>query len=141
MDALEGVLVGERVQLEIAVDRGDAIHRRGHRVETAADGLQGLALARQHVPDVILLDLGLPVVDGWECARRLKADPATRAIPIIALTAHAMVGDRQQALDAGCDDFDTKPIDLAVLLEKIGRLAGRTGNVHDGSHERHAAAR
>ena len=116
--------------------------RRSYRVEIAADGLQGLAAARQHAPDVILLDLGLPVIDGWECARRLKADPATRAIPIIALTAHAMVGDRQLALDAGCDDFDTKPIDLAVLLEKIGRLlAGRTGKAHDGSDERHAAAR
>ncbi len=99
--------------------------RRGYRVETAADGLLGLAAARTHAPALILLDLGLPGIDGWECARRLKADPATGRIPIIALTAHAMVGDRQKALDAGCDDFDTKPIDLAVLLGKIARLLAR----------------
>ena len=116
--------------------------RRGHRVELAADGLVGLTLAREHAPDLILLDLGLPGIDGWECARRLKADPATRHIPIIALTAHAMVGDRQQALDAGCDDFDTKPIDLTVLLDKMARLlAPRSGNTDDGPDERHAAAR
>jgi CheY-like chemotaxis protein len=117
--------------------------RRGHRVESAADGLVGLTLARQHAPDLILLDLGLPGIDGWECARRLKADPATSHIPIIALTAHAMVGDRQQALDAGCDDFDTKPIDLTVLLEKMARLLEprRSGSPHDGPDERHAAAR
>jgi two-component system, cell cycle response regulator DivK len=116
--------------------------RRGHRVETAADGLHGLAAAREHAPDLILLDLGLPGIDGWECARRLKADAATRDIPIIALTAHAMVGDRQKALEAGCDDFDTKPIDLAVLLDKITRLLARgPGKAHDGSDERHAAAR
>jgi two-component system cell cycle response regulator DivK len=114
--------------------------RRGYRVETAADGLQGLAAARLHAPALILLDLGLPGIDGWECARRLKADQATRGIPIIALTAHAMVGDRQKALDAGCDDFDTKPIDLAVLLEKITRLARVVERAHDGSDERHAAA-
>jgi CheY-like chemotaxis protein len=114
--------------------------RRGYRVETAADGLQGLAAARLHAPALILLDLGLPGIDGWECARRLKADPATSGIPIIALTAHAMVGDRQKALDAGCDDFDPKPIDLAVLLEKITRLARVAGRAHDGSDERHAAA-
>jgi two-component system, cell cycle response regulator DivK len=114
--------------------------RRGHRVETAADGPHGLALAREHAPALILLDLGLPGIDGWECARRLKADAATRDIPIIALTAHAMVGDRQKALEAGCDEFDTKPIDLAVLLGKITRLLAR-GKAHDGSDERHAAAR
>jgi two-component system, cell cycle response regulator DivK len=116
--------------------------RRGHRVETAADGLRGLAAAREHAPALILLDLGLPGIDGWECARRLKADAATRDIPIIALTAHAMVGDRQKALEAGCDDFDTKPIDLAVLLEKVTRLLARgSGKTHDESDERHAAAR
>jgi two-component system, cell cycle response regulator DivK len=116
--------------------------RRGHRIESAADGLVGLTLAREHAPELILLDLGLPGIDGWECARRLKADPATRHIPIIALTAHAMVGDRQQALDAGCDDFDTKPIDLTVLLDKMARLLPpHSGDDHDGSDERHAAAR
>jgi CheY-like chemotaxis protein len=115
--------------------------RRGHRVEVAADGLLGLAAARARRPAVILLDLGLPGIDGWEVARRLKADPMTADIPIIALTAHAMVGDRQQALDAGCDDFDTKPIDLTVLVDKIARLlARRTGSASDGSDERHAAA-
>jgi CheY-like chemotaxis protein len=114
--------------------------RRGHAVRTAADGRQGLAVARDLAPDVILLDLGLPDIDGWECARRLKADPATRDIPIIALTAHAMVGDRQKALDAGCDEFDTKPIDLISLLEKVTRLLARTQRPHDGTDERHTAA-
>jgi CheY-like chemotaxis protein len=115
--------------------------RRGHRVETAADGLQGLAAARERRPDLILLDLGLPDIDGWECARRLKADPATRGIPVIALTAHAMAEDRDTALAAGCDDFDTKPIDLGVLLDKITRLLARgPKKAHDGTDHRHAAA-
>ena len=114
--------------------------RRSYRVEIAADGLQGLAAARQHAPDVILLDLGLPVIDGWECARRLKADPATRTIPIIALTAHAMIGDRQKALDAGCDEFDTKPIDLGSLMDKITRLLARAPKPDHGTDERHTAA-
>jgi two-component system cell cycle response regulator DivK len=115
--------------------------RRGYRVETAADGRQGLASARQLAPDIVLLDLGLPEIDGWECARRLKADPVTRDIPIIALTAHAMADDLQKALDAGCDDFDTKPIDLTLLLTKITRLlARRRERTHDGPDDRHAAA-
>jgi two-component system cell cycle response regulator DivK len=114
--------------------------RRGHAVQTAADGPQGLAIAREHAPELILLDLGLPEIDGWECARRLKADPATRHIPIVALTAHAMVGDRQKALDAGCDEFDTKPIDLGTLLEKITRLLTGTQRPDDGTDERHTAA-
>jgi CheY-like chemotaxis protein len=114
--------------------------RRGHDVRTAADGRLGLAMARDHRPDLILLDLGLPEIDGWECARLLKADAATRRIPIIALTAHAMIGDRQKALDAGCDEFDTKPIDLASLLDKIGRLLARAPELHDGTDERHTAA-
>jgi CheY-like chemotaxis protein len=96
--------------------------RRGFEVMVAADGTQGLALAHQHAPDLILLDLGLPEVDGWECARLLKSDRVTQHIPIIALTAHAMVGDRERALAAGCDDFDTKPIDFAGLLARIDRL-------------------
>jgi two-component system cell cycle response regulator DivK len=96
--------------------------RRGFNVLLAADGSHGLAIAQTHDPDLILMDLGLPEPDGWECARRLKADAATRAIPIIALSAHAMVGDRQKALDAGCDEFDTKPIDFVRLLDKMGRL-------------------
>jgi CheY-like chemotaxis protein len=115
--------------------------RRGYSVEAAADGLLGLAAARALQPHLILLDLGLPGIDGWECARRLKADPLTRDIPIIALTAHAMAGDLQLALDAGCDDFDTKPIDLTVLLTKITRLlARRPERTHDGPDDRHAAA-
>ena len=78
--------------------------------------------AHRETPDLILMDLGLPELDGWECTRRLKADASTRPIPIIALSAHAMVGDRQKALDAGCDDFDTKPIDFAALLKKMDKL-------------------
>jgi len=99
--------------------------RRGYDVRTAADGRVALAMAHELAPDLILLDLGLPEIDGWECARLLKADAATHAIPIIALTAHAMLGDRQKAVDAGCDDFDTKPIDLGSLLDKITRLLAR----------------
>lgn len=96
--------------------------RRGYDVLLAQDGPDGLAMAETHGPDLILMDLGLPEIDGWECARRLKSGDATRAIPIIALSAHAMVGDRQRALDAGCDEFDTKPIDFAGLLTKMDRV-------------------
>ena len=96
--------------------------RRGYDVLLAVDGSHGLAMAANAGPDLILMDLGLPEPDGWECARRLKANAATRHIPIIALSAHAMVGDRQKALDAGCDEFDTKPIDFGGLLHKMNRL-------------------
>jgi CheY-like chemotaxis protein len=96
--------------------------RSGYDVVLASDGSVGLALAATCSPDLILMDLGLPAPDGWECARRLKADTATRRIPIIALSAHAMVGDRQKAIDAGCDEFDTKPIDFRALLDKMGRF-------------------
>lgn len=96
--------------------------RRGYHVLIATNGVQGLRLARTHQPDLILMDLGMPEVDGWECTRRLKADATTRHIPIIALTAHAMVGDRQKALSAGCDEFDTKPIDFPALLTKMDDL-------------------
>ena len=98
------------------------LRRHGYDVLTAAAGLEGLRLACDACPDLILMDLAMPDIDGWECTRRLKAEPATAAIPVIALTAHAMVGDRQKALDAGCDDFDTKPIDFAGLLERMNRL-------------------
>jgi two-component system, cell cycle response regulator DivK len=96
--------------------------RHGFDVMLAHDGPQGLVTAKREAPDLILMDMGLPEIDGWECTRRLKADTTTRPIPIIALSAHAMVGDRQKALDAGCDEFDTKPIDFAGLLEKMDRL-------------------
>ena len=98
------------------------LRRQGYEVLLATAGLEGLRLARQARPDLILMDLGMPDIDGWECTRRLKADGVTSAIPVIALTAHAMLGDRQRALDAGCDDFDTKPIDFAGLLERMHRL-------------------
>ncbi|HOF90194.1 MAG TPA: response regulator, partial [Armatimonadota bacterium] len=92
------------------------LERRGFAVLTAVDGEQGVTLAAAERPDLILMDMSLPVLDGWEAARRLKAAPDTRAIPIIALTAHAMAGDREQALRAGCDEYDSKPIDFPRLL-------------------------
>ena len=98
--------------------------RRGYEVVIAVDGQQGVDLAGTTQPNVILMDMSLPVIDGWEATRRIKADPATKAIPVIALTAHAMAGDREQALAAGCDDYDTKPIDLTRLLPKIEKYAG-----------------
>jgi len=93
--------------------------RRGYEVVIATDGGQGVAMAQSEIPDLILMDMDLPVLNGWEAAQQLKAVPATRAIPIIALTAHAMVGDREKALEAGCDDYDTKPIEFQRLLGKI----------------------
>src|SRR5450631_4165337 len=96
--------------------------RHGFEVVVAVDGGQGVATAHQVLPDIILMDMSLPVLDGWEATRQLKADERTRSIPVIALTAHAMAGDRQKALDAGCDDYDTKPIELPRLLEKMQRL-------------------
>jgi CheY-like chemotaxis protein len=101
------------------------LERRGHAVLVARDGRAGVEAARAELPDLILLDLGLPVIDGWEAARLLKADERTRAIPVIALSAHAMAGDRGQALEAGCDDYDTKPVDFARLLGRIEALLGR----------------
>jgi CheY-like chemotaxis protein len=98
--------------------------RRGFAVSIATDGLQGLTATREWSPDLILMDLSLPGIDGWEATRRLKADPMTRSIPIIALTAHAMAGDRERAFDAGCDDYDMKPIDFARLLTKIEAILG-----------------
>src|SRR5687768_14720406 len=98
------------------------LERRGFEVLSASDGAEGVALARSAAPDLVLMDMSLPVLDGWEATRRLKADPATGRIPVIALTAHAMAGDREQAMAAGCDDFDTKPVELPRLLGKIGAL-------------------
>jgi len=96
--------------------------RAGYTVVVATDGAQGVAMAASEQPDLVLMDLSLPVVDGWEAARRIKAAPETSRIPIIALTAHAMSGDEEKALAAGCDDFDTKPVELERLLEKIRAL-------------------
>ena len=98
--------------------------RKGYEVSIAADGADGIYLARSLMPDVILMDMSLPLIDGWEATRRLKADTVTRNIPVIALTAHAMGEDRQKAIDAGCDDYDTKPIDLLRLLGKIESFVG-----------------
>jgi CheY-like chemotaxis protein len=101
------------------------LERRGHTVMLALDGAEGVEKARAEAPDLILMDMSLPVVDGWEATRQLKADQATARIPIIALTAHAMATDEQKARDAGCDDFDTKPIELPRLLDKIAGLLQR----------------
>lgn len=98
------------------------LQRRGYEVLIAVDGEQGLSMAASEKPDVILMDMSLPVVDGWEATRRLKAAPDTQGIPVIGLTAHAMSTDRDKCLEAGCDDYDTKPVELPRLLEKIERL-------------------
>ena len=101
------------------------LSRGGHTVLVALDGEQGVAMALSERPDVILMDLSLPVLDGWEATRRLKAAPETERIPIIALSAHAMAGDREKALAAGCDEYDTKPINFASLRAKIDALITR----------------
>jgi len=100
------------------------LERKGFEVVMAVDGQAGVDMASSSNPDLILMDLSLPIIDGWEATRQIKADPATQSIPIIALTAHAMAGDEQKALEAGCDDYDTKPVNLKRLLEKIGNLLG-----------------
>jgi len=99
--------------------------RRGYEVMLACDGAEGIAVATDAQPDIVLMDMSLPVIDGWEATRRLKVSPATAAIPVIALTAHAMTGDEAKARDAGCDDFDTKPVDLERLLGKIEHWLAR----------------
>jgi CheY-like chemotaxis protein len=101
------------------------LERKGFEVVIAVDGQAGVDMASSTNPDIILMDLSLPVMDGWEATRRLKADPATQRIPVIALTAHAMSGDEVKAREAGCDDYDTKPVNLNRLLEKIGSLLSR----------------
>jgi two-component system cell cycle response regulator DivK len=100
------------------------LERKGFEVVIAIDGQAGVNMASSTNPNIILMDLSLPIIDGWEATRRIKADPATQSIPVIALTAHAMAGDEQKALEAGCDDYDTKPIDLKRLLGKIDKLLG-----------------
>jgi two-component system, cell cycle response regulator DivK len=99
--------------------------RKGYEVVMALDGQQAIEMAGSENPDLILMDMSLPVIDGWEATRRVKAADSTRGIPVIALTAHAMAGDREKAIEAGCDDYDTKPIDLPRLLEKITALLGQ----------------
>ncbi|MDQ3558742.1 MAG: response regulator [Pseudomonadota bacterium] len=99
--------------------------RQGYEVVLAQDGARGVAMATEERPDLVLMDMSLPVLDGWEATRRLKSDPATRVIPVIALTAHAMAADKEKALAAGCDDYDTKPIELPRLLEKITQLLNK----------------
>jgi len=104
------------------------LRKRGFEVLIAVDGREGVELAASSSPDLILMDMSLPVMDGWEATRRIKTDEATRKIPVIALTAHAMEGDRDKALQAGCDDYDTKPVDLKRLLEKIGAFLSSDEN-------------
>jgi two-component system, cell cycle response regulator DivK len=96
--------------------------RNGHEVSIAIDGQQGVDMALSEQPDLILMDMSLPVIDGWEATRRVRANDATRGIPVIALTAHAMTGDREKAMEAGCDDYDTKPVEITRLLGKIAAL-------------------
>jgi CheY-like chemotaxis protein len=98
--------------------------RRGFQVIFAVDGQQGVDLARSERPDIILMDMSLPVIDGWEATRRVKSDDATRSVPVIGLTAHAMAGDREKAIEAGCDDYDTKPVEFERLIGKMERLLG-----------------
>ena len=101
------------------------LQRRGYEVAIATDGQAGVDMASTREYDLVLMDMSLPEIDGWEATRRLREDPATRTLPIIALTAHAMSGDRERALEAGCDDYDTKPIELDRLLSKIEALLQR----------------
>jgi two-component system cell cycle response regulator DivK len=102
------------------------LQRRGYEVVIAVDGAQGLAMAQSESPALILMDISLPVLDGWEVTRRLKMAPETKSIPVIALTAHAMSGDRERCIEAGCDDFDTKPVEIARLVGKIEALLNQS---------------
>ena len=104
------------------------LQRHGFEVMVAADGAQGVEIARSEHPDLILMDLNMPVLDGWEATRQLKGAPDTQAIPVIALSAHAMTGDRERALEAGCDDYDTKPVQIDSLLTKMRALLPGTGD-------------
>lgn len=102
------------------------LERKGYAVVIAVDGAEGVRLAQAEKPDLILMDMSLPVLDGWEATRRLKTDPQTQTIAIIALTAHAMAGDREKAIAAGCDDYDTKPVEFPRLVAKINMLLGQS---------------
>jgi CheY-like chemotaxis protein len=114
------LLVEDNEESRVGLSRH--LRRKHYEVLLAVDGRQGVDVALAEAPDLILMDMSLPVLDGWEATRQLKADPQTRRIPVIALTAHAMAGDRKLALEAGCDDYDTKPIELPRLLRKIESL-------------------
>lgn len=103
------------------------LSRKGYEIVMAVDGAQAVEMAASEKPDLILMDMSLPVIDGWEATRRIKAQQSLRDIPVIALTAHAMAGDREKALEAGCDDYDTKPIELPRLLDKIAARLQRGG--------------
>ena len=103
----------------------ERLELRGYDVITAVDGVQSVAMAQSEKPDLILMDLSLPVLDGWEATRQIKARPETHAIPVIALTAHAMAGDREKSMEAGCDDYEMKPVDFPSLLAKIRALLNR----------------
>ncbi len=109
------------------------LNRRGFEVLIAEDGGLAVSMTRAERPDLVLMDMSLPVIDGWEATRQLKADPETACIPIIALTAHAMASDRDRAMDAGCDDYDSKPVDLPRLLGKIDALLGSDGGAAESS--------
>jgi CheY-like chemotaxis protein len=104
------------------------LSRRGYVVVFAMDGQQGVEMARSEKPDIILMDMSLPIIDGWEATRRVKSDNAIRDVPVIGLTAHAMSGDREKALEAGCDDYDTKPVEFDRLITKIERLLSQRPN-------------
>lgn len=101
------------------------LEKRGHQILVATDGVQGITLAQAEMPNLILMDMSLPVMDGWEATRRLKGSPDTRHIPIIALTAHAVAGDRERCLEAGCDDYENKPVKFPQLLAKIDHYLGQ----------------
>ena len=103
------------------------LERRGHKVVMTEDGATGVAMAKSESPDIVLMDMSLPIVDGWEATRQIKAMPETQGIPVIALTAHAMAGDEEKALAAGCNDYETKPVDLPKLLAKIDALLQSKG--------------
>ncbi len=116
------IIEDDEMNLDMITKR---LELRGYRVVAAADGLQGITLARAEAPDLILMDVNLPEVDGWEVTRRLKAEAATRLIPVVALTAHAMESDRTKASEAGCDGYESKPIDFPRLLSKMETLLMR----------------
>ena len=103
------------------------LRKRGYEVAIAVDGAEGVEKARSEAPDLILMDMSLPVMDGWEATRTLKADGATRSIPVVALTAHAMTSDREKALEAGCDAYETKPVELPRLIETMEKLLEQSG--------------